>query len=72
MSDVMGITRLSHLCTVDMVIQYMHAVLGNHKTMTHQYVNRGLIVFTQQKCSVVWRRKRLQHPVNKSTLNRHG
>ena len=53
MSDVMGITRLSHLCKVNMVIQYMHAGLGNHKTMTHQYtvnvihVYRGLIVFTQ-------------------------
>ena len=53
MSDVMGITRLSHLCKVNMVKQYMHASLGNHKTMTHQYtvnvihVYRGLIVFTQ-------------------------
>ena len=53
MSDVMGITRLSHLCTVNMAIQYMQAVLGNHKTMTHQYtvnvihVYRRLIVFAQ-------------------------
>ena len=51
MSDVMGITRLSHLCTVNMVIQYMHAVTIIVFTQ-HLLTSLESLCKDDQKCSL--------------------
>ena len=56
----------------------MHSVLGNHKTMTHQYtvnvihVYRGLIVFTQQVTILVVLCYYWIHPKRLTELNNCG